>query len=110
MSAHEALGSAMQFMRTDMKGKLAGYMTSLEHRYGDPAVYAAQREQMMAEQAVVLHHQAKTREEALSLAYQKNRERIRDEHRSRIQQWVRDTPPRYLEVDQRPCDGPTAAR
>ena len=31
-------------MTGDMRAKLHGYMGSLEHRFGDPEVYALQRE------------------------------------------------------------------
>jgi hypothetical protein len=86
-------------MTNDMRGKLGLYMTSLEMRYGDPRTYAAQREEMAAEQAVVIHSEVKTREQALSHAYTKNRERIRQAHKSRMVQFAQDKPPRYLETD-----------
>ena len=105
MSAHEMMGNAYDYMRNDMRGKLGGYMVSLERRYGDPSVYAQQREQMAAEQAEVIYSEAKTREEALSAAYEKNRQRIRKQHASRMAQFAREKPPRYLEVDPEP--GPT---
>ena len=92
------MGLAFGHMTNDMRSKLDGYRLSLEHRYGDPRVYAAQREEMAAEQAEVAYWQAKTREEALSAAYQKNREKIREDHKSRLAQFVRDKPPRYLET------------
>jgi len=98
MSAHTAIGDAFNFMSQDMRGKLGVYMTSLEHRYGDPVAYAAQREEMAAEQAAVIHSEVKTREEALSAAYNTNRERIRNSHKVRMAQLARDKPPRYLEV------------
>lgn len=85
-----------------MKGKLNGYMTSLEHRYGDPAVYAAQREEMAAEQAVVAYHRAKDREGALSITYNKNRDHIREQHKLRMQHLSRGKPLRYLEVETDP--------
>ena len=99
MSAHQMLGGAYAAMTTDMRGKLHNYQLSLEHRYGDPAVYAAQQEEMAAQQAVVAYAEAKTREQALSSAYGKNRDRIRTEHKSRLERFARDKPPRYLEVD-----------
>lgn len=99
MSAHHAMGAAFDYMKNDMKGKLGRYMISLEHRYGDPAVYEAQREEMAAEQAAVIHSEVKSREEALSTAYQKDREEIRRLHNIRMGRPVRDRVPQYLEPD-----------
>ena len=93
------IGDAFNFMRHDMMGKLTNYRQSLEHRYGDPAVYEMQREEMAAEQAVVEHRQARTREEALRLAYEKNRAQTRQEHESRWKDTSRDRPPQYVEPD-----------
>lgn len=94
------IGYAFQMMTGDMRSKLGMYMTSLEHRYGDPAVYAAQREEMAAEQAMVAHSEVKSHEDALAVTYNKNRDRIRETHKSRMAQFARDKPPRYLEADQ----------
>ena len=102
MSTHQILGDAYELMRHDMRGKLGNYLTSLEHRYGDPSVYAAQREEMMAEQAEVVYNQAKTREQALSIAYDKNRDKIRREHTLRLARFVQDKPPRYFLTDPDP--------
>lgn len=99
MSAHEALGQAYQVMTRDMGGKLGLYMNSLQHRYGDPRAYEAQREEMAAQQAAVIHANVKTREEALSAAYHNNRQAIREAHDIRMQRFARDKPPRYLEVE-----------
>ena len=104
------IGDAYTMMTQDMSYKLAGYMTSLEHRYGDPRMYEMQREEMAAEQAEVVHRQVKTTEEALSAAYQKNRQRARDNHASRMARYAQDRPPQYLEPDdQHPSSQPPDA-
>ena len=97
-----ALGDAYAYMTSDMRGKLGHYMTSLEHRYGDPAVYAAQREEMAAEQAAVLYAEAKSRETVLASTYNSNREKIREKHKLRMVQFAQDKPPRYMEADTAP--------
>ena len=96
-------------MTADMRGKLTNYRLSLEHRYGDPAVYAAQQEEMAAQQAVVAYANAKTQEQALSLAYGKKRDQIRSEHRARLARFVQDKPPRYLEVEKDQLPYPTSS-
>ena len=102
------MGMAFNYMTADMRGKLGGYMTSLEQRYGDPRVYAAQREQMAAEQAEVVYSEAKTHEQALSAAYHKNVRKLQDDHRSRLDRFVRDKPPQYVHVDSRPPNDRTS--
>ena len=82
--AQPVLGAAYNSMSADMSFKLGNYMTALERRYGDPAAYAAQRAEMAAEQAAVMYSEAKTREQALSAAYGKNREAIRQSHHARM--------------------------
>ena len=100
MSVHQQIGDAFTYMSYDMRGKLGNYMTSLEHRYGDPAVYAAQREEMAAEQAQIVHTQVKSREDVLSAAYSQSRDQIRKGHTTRMQNFARDKPPQYLVPDQ----------
>ncbi len=95
-----AIGQAYDIMTSDMRGKLHGYQQSLEHRYGDPRVYAMQREQMAADQAEIIYSEAKTREQALASAYQKNRQQTQVDHRSRLERFARDKPPQFSEVHQ----------
>ena len=100
------LGAAYNSMSSDMRMKLGGYMTSLERRYGDPAAYAAQRAEMAAEQASVMYAEAKTREQALSAAYGKNRESIRQAHVARMANRSRATNQRlvpHLQQSQTPA-------
>lgn len=84
MNTQQVFGDAYNLMTMDMRAKLGGYQRSLEMRYGDPRVYEAQREQMAAETAAVMYSQAKTHEQALSAAYGKNRDQIRETHNARI--------------------------
>lgn len=81
----QEMGYAYQLMTGDMRHKLGNYMTSLEARYGDPRVYAMQRAEMDAQQAAIQYQETKSREGALVSAYSNNRERIRDEHKLRMQ-------------------------
>lgn len=80
------IGDAMHHMSSDMHGKLGNYMTSLQHRYGDPRVYAAQREEMAMEQAAVNHAQSRSKEEVLQTAYDKKRITNRETHNARMTQ------------------------
>ena len=109
MSAHQCIGAAYQAMTMDMMGKLGSYQTSLQQRYGDPAVYAAQREEMAAQQAVLAYTEVKTKEEALSRAYGESRDRIREAHTARIRRYVQDKPQQSPLVDAQPSPGPTSA-
>jgi hypothetical protein len=87
----EQMGDAFTYMTQDMQGKLQNYMVSLEARYGDPAAYAAQRAEMAREQAAVVHADVRTREQALSAAYAKNRQTSREAHASRMGRLIQDT-------------------
>ena len=71
-------------MTADMRNKLMGYRQSLEFRYGDPAAYAAQRQQMALDTATAAYNNAKTREEALNSTYNKKRDVIREAHAERL--------------------------
>ena len=85
--------NAFRNMSDDMKGKLGNYRLSLEHRFGDPAAYAAQRQEMAAQRAVVQYSESKTQEEILSRAYGDSRDRIREEHRARFNRTAPDKLP-----------------
>ena len=78
------MGDAYNYMSTDMRTKLANYMTTLEHRYGDPRVYQMQQDEMAADRAALLHSQVKTREDALHVSYGKDREGLRAAHKARM--------------------------
>lgn len=82
MSEH--MGVAFDNMRFDMRGKLGGYMHTLQARYGDPRVYAMQQEQMAAQESAIAFAHAQTRSEALTAAYAQNRDTARQSHASRM--------------------------
>ena len=88
----QEIAGAFMHMSTDMGGKLSNYYHSLQARYGDPEVYAAQRQEMAEEQAAVAHAQSKTREGALQAAYEKNRGDARSTHSARLNRRARNTP------------------
>ena len=52
---------AFQNMSSEMGGKLSHYYQSLQHRFGDLRVYAAQEEQIRTQSAVVEHGCSSTR-------------------------------------------------
>lgn len=81
--ANPELGVAFTAMTNDMSRKMYTYMQSLEQRYGDPRVYAQQREEMAAAEAEVMYSKAKTTEGVLSAAYNKNRQNIQDAHKAK---------------------------
>ena len=90
----DAMGYAFQAMSHDMQGKLSRYMTTLAPREAQPRY-----EQEVAEEvATAYHSHMKTQESSLEPAYNTKRVKIRDDHRARMEQFVRDKPPRYLEV------------
>ena len=97
MSAHNVMANAYEYMTADMRGKLGGYMSSLEQRYGDPRVYAAQRQEMAEQTARVMYNETKTREGALASAYSQGREKTREEHKSRMVQFAQDRRPQSVE-------------
>ena len=76
---------AFQNMSSEMGGKLTHYYHSLQHRFGDPRVYAAQEEQIRAQSAVVEHAQAMNHSDALRTAYQQQQLQIDETHGSRME-------------------------
>lgn len=84
MAAPE-LGVYYNAMTRDMGSKLSGYYVSLQHRYGDPRVYAAQREQMrQRELDVVRSGKTQHTKQLLDDAYNKRRVQFREEHNARM--------------------------
>ena len=71
-------------MTQDMGRKMSGYFLSLQTRYGDPRVYAQQREQMAADAAAVQHSRSRKTEQLLEDAYKRQTERNRNVHNKRI--------------------------
>lgn len=71
-------------MTTDMGQKLSGYYQSLQSRYGDPRVYAQQQDQMARDRVAVQHATSQKTARLLEDAYQRQSERNRELHSSRI--------------------------
>ena len=78
------VGEAFQRMTGETKGRLHGYYVSLQDRYGDPRVYAAQEEQLRVRAAVASHAKAQTISEAMRSAYDSQQERVDMEHKLRM--------------------------
>ena len=91
---------AFNSMTSDMRNKLSGYQTSLEHRYGDPRTYAMEREQMAADTASVVYSDGKSREQLLESVYAKKRVDARSTHVSRMAQSAQDKRPQSLTTGQ----------
>jgi len=83
MACHE-IGQAFDLMSSDMGGKLSHYFYNLQQRYGDPRVYAQQKEQMQQEEARVIHSKARHTAELLKDAYGKQQESISAGHSERM--------------------------
>ena len=71
-------------MTSDMGSKLSGYFVGLQSRFGDPRVYAAQRQQMAAQEAAAVHGDKKRAEQILEHAYSRQAERNRATHDARM--------------------------
>ena len=101
------MGFAFSNISGDLGSKLQSYSFGLQQRYGDPRVYAMQRDQMRKDEASVQYGKDKGVEELLKSARQT--ERNRETHSSRITQTSPTssvTQPGcspQLETDGRPC-------
>lgn len=82
--ACQEIGHMYDAMTQDMGRKMSGYFLSLQTRYGDPRVYAQQREQMAADAAAVQHSRSRKTEQLLEDAYTRQTERNRNLHKKRI--------------------------
>ena len=78
------MGEMFKSMTHDMGSKLSGYYYSLQERYGDPRVYAAQQQEMRQREAAAVHSQAKHTSELLREAYGKQTQKHREEHAKRM--------------------------
>ena len=81
--------STILSMTGDMRSKLHGYMGSLEHRFGDPEVYALQREAAAMEYAERQFLASKGTEQQHKNTYTEKRQTIRGQHEARIETRVR---------------------
>ena len=78
------MGKLYGAMTTDMGQKLSGYYVSLQSRYGDPRIYAAQQEQMARDKVAVQHAKSQKTAQLLEDAYQRQSERNRELHATRL--------------------------
>ncbi len=78
------MGKLYGAMTTDMGQKLSGYYVSLQSRYGDPRIYAAQQEQMARDKVAVQHAKSQKTAQLLEDAYQRQSERNRELHDTRL--------------------------
>ena len=78
------MGEYYRAMTNDMGGKLSGYYIDLQSRYGDPRVYAAQRQQMQQQEAAIVHSQASRTSDLLRDAYAKKQSENRSAHSERM--------------------------
>jgi hypothetical protein len=87
-----SMESTILAMTGDMRGKLHGYMGSLEHRFGDPEVYALQREAAAMAYAERQFLASKGNEHQHMNAYTEKRQTTREQHDARIETRAR---PKY---------------
>ena len=71
-------------MSQDLGSNLSHYYGTLQARFGDPRVYAAQQEQIRAQTAVIEYHETLSKSDALRLAYDRDRAQISEDHTNRI--------------------------
>ena len=78
------MGQCYDAMTADMGKKLSGYYVGLQSRFGDPRVYAAQRNEMLAQEARVVHSNAGRTAELLREAYANKQKHNRVTHEERM--------------------------
>ena len=88
-----SMESTIQAMTGDMRGKLHSYMGSLEHRYGDPQIYALEREAASMEHAERQFLASKGMEQTQASSYAGKRQTAREQHTARLQTKTR---PKYV--------------
>ena len=71
-------------MTKDMGEKLSGYYMSLQNRFGDPRVYAAQAEEIRAQEAALQHRKSQKVADLLRDAYEKKQASNRGAHEERM--------------------------
>jgi len=83
MAAPE-LGMYFNAMSRDMGSKLSGYYASLQHRFGDPRVYAMQQSEMRQQNEHIAQSKKEYTASLLEEAYQKQQVRNRNNHKKRL--------------------------
>jgi len=81
----EYISTAVTDMSAVTKQRLGNYYTSLQARYGDPRVYQQQQDVMRQQDARILYTHAKTQEDSLRAAYDKQVDEVRQQHSTRRQ-------------------------
>ncbi len=83
--AHNEFQRAFHVMSSSMQHNLGNYYTTLQRNYGDPPMVQQQVEEAAAQQAAHEHALVTARTAELSEAYEANRQKTRDLHKSRMQ-------------------------
>ena len=78
------IGQAYNYMTNDMGSKLSGYYVSLQQRFGDPRVYASQKEEMQEQENRVMHRQSTRAADLLKDAYEARKQKNREQHSTRM--------------------------
>ena len=78
------MGKYYKWMSDDMGCKLSGYYYSLQNRFGDPRVYAAQRQQILKQEERVQYDKHRQTSELLKNAYAERAEKNRKQHSDRL--------------------------
>lgn len=89
-------------MTQDLSQKLGGYYTSLQTRYGDPRVYQAQQAEMARDQAAIVHAKAQSTAQTMKSAYERQQQRNRALHNTRIKATAASKKASSAESAQRP--------
>ena len=71
-------------IRTDTNLRMGDYIAKLQSRYGDPRVYQAQQQEMLQEQAAVMHAGSRRKETILEDAYNAQVMKNRKTHEERL--------------------------
>lgn len=71
-------------MAAGLRNRTNDYLLTLQHRYGDPRVYAMQEQQMRADTAAMQFNAMKNEETALRSAYETQRATVRNMHEARM--------------------------
>ena len=79
-----------------LRGNVNTWQYNLQARWGDPRVYEAEQEEMLREEARVVHDLSRRNSNLLSEAYAKQREKNRETHSARL------TKVRAQNADRRP--------
>ena len=88
-----SMESTILAMTGDMRAKLHNYMNALEHRFGDPEIYALQREAAAMAHAERQFLASRAQEQKHTSDYTAKRQMTREQHDARLQTKPR---PKYV--------------